>query len=53
MTTLLTSQTTEDETPDSAPGCGCCVPPPDTVDQRVAQLQERREQLERRLARLR
>ena len=52
MTTLLTPETTEVETPESTPGCGCCIPPPDTVDKRVAQLQERRERLERQLARL-
>ena len=54
MTTVLTDRTTEVETraEDATPGCGCCVPPPDTVDKRVAELQDRRARLERTLRRL-
>ena len=52
MTTLLTSEATEVETAESTPGCGCCIPPPDTADKRVAELQARKERLERQLARL-
>ena len=53
MTTLLTTEVTAVEMPDATPGCGCCIPPPDTVDRRMAELQDRKERLERRLARLR
>jgi hypothetical protein len=54
MTTLLTFETAESEirAEDATPGCGCCIPPPDTVDKRVAELQDRRQRLERKLARL-
>ncbi len=52
MTTLLIPDTADARVEEPTPGCGCCVPPPDTVDKRVAQLQERKERLERRLARL-
>ena len=49
MTTFLTAQTRETEVEDTTPGCGCCVPPPDAVDSRMALLEERRERVERRL----
>ena len=52
MTTFLTAQTQEAEVQESTPGCGCCIPPPDTADRRVAQLEERRQRLEARLARM-
>ena len=58
MTTLLTTETVlttgtaAGEAGDATPGCGCCVLPPDTVDKRLAELEARRDLLERRLARL-
>ncbi|HEX2048146.1 MAG TPA: hypothetical protein VHF27_10295 [Acidimicrobiales bacterium] len=52
MTTLLTPETTEAGAEEPTPGCGCCVPPPDTVDTRVAELLARRQRLERKLASL-
>jgi hypothetical protein len=48
MTTFIT-EPVEVEAQDTTPGCGCCIPPPDTVDTRVAELQARRDRLERRL----
>ncbi len=53
MSTSLTAQTREIEAEDTTPGCGCCVPPPDAVDSRVALLEDRRERLERRLRAMR
>lgn len=47
MTTMTTTETVEAQGP--RPGCGCCIPPPDTVDTRVAELQARRDAVERRL----
>ncbi len=43
---------------DAAPGCGCCVPPPDAAKaegrrQALAALEARREAVDRRLAGLR
>ena len=43
--------------PDATPGCGCCVPPPDAARAEgrrlaLAELQARRDALERRLQRL-
>ncbi len=52
MTTLVTSDTTEARAEEPTPGCGCCVPPPDTLDKRVAELLARRERLDRKLQRL-
>ena len=52
MTTLLLSETAGNEAEESTPGCGCCIPPPDTVDKRVVELLARRERLERKLQRL-
>ena len=52
MTTLLIPETAGAESEESTPGCGCCIPPPDTADQRVAELLARRERLERKLQRL-
>ncbi len=51
MTTVLTSETTGARAEESTPGCGCCIPPPDTVDKRMAELLARRERLERKLQR--
>lgn len=53
MTTFLTLETAETDAQEAGPGCGCCIPPPDTVDQRVALLEERRQRLEARLRRMR
>lgn len=53
MTTFLTMETPEAGAQDAGPGCGCCIPPPDTVDTRVAQLEERRARLEAQLRRMR
>lgn len=58
MTTFLTAHTLETEpretgAQESGPGCGCCIPPPDSVDTRVALLEERRQRLEARLRRMR
>jgi hypothetical protein len=53
LTTFLTVQAVETQAQETTPGCGCCIPPPDTVDKRMAQLEERRERLEARLRRLR
>jgi hypothetical protein len=52
MTTLLYSDTTEARAEEPTSGCGCCAPPPDTVDRRVAELLARRQRLERKLERL-
>lgn len=52
MTTLLPAQTQEREVRDATPGCGCCIPPPDAAEARVAELEARRERLERRLRRI-
>ena len=52
MTILLTPETAGAVAEESTPGCGCCVPPPDTVDKRVAELLARRVRLERKLERL-
>ena len=52
MTTLLLSETAGNEAEESTPGCGCCIPPPDTVEKRVVELLARRERLERKLQRL-
>ena len=52
MTTLLTSETTDVRAEESTPGCGCCIPPPDSVDTRVDALLARRERLEAKLRRL-
>jgi hypothetical protein len=46
---LTTTPAQENEWVD--PGCGCCKPPaPPTVEDRVQELQARREELQRRLA---
>ena len=50
--TVTSARPPEADAEDATPGCGCCVPPPDTVDKRVAELEARRQRLERRLARL-
>ncbi|MDQ3896804.1 MAG: hypothetical protein M3326_06055, partial [Actinomycetota bacterium] len=52
MTTFLSKEMV-DRAEASTPGCGCCIPPPDTVDKRVAELQARRDRLEATLRRLR
>ena len=52
MTTLLTAETTDVRAEESTPGCGCCIPPPDSVDTRVDALLARRERLEAKLRRL-
>lgn len=54
MTTLLIPQTREAhaQAEEATPGCGCCIPPPDSADKRVAELLARRERLERKLHRL-
>ena len=52
MTTLLTMETAGARAEEPTPGCGCCVPPPDTVDTRIAELQARRDRLEAKLRRL-
>lgn len=53
MTTLLTAEMLQGEAPESTPGCGCCIPPPDTVDRRLVELEARRERLEARLRTMR
>ena len=56
MTTLLTPDTGDPldaRAEDASPGCGCCIPPPDTADRRVAELVARRDRLDRKLQRLR
>ena len=54
MTTFMTTETVEAEAQveptEATPGCGCCIPPPDAVADKLAVLQARREALERRLA---
>ena len=52
MTTLLIPETSGAEPEAPTPGCGCCIPPPDTLDKRVVELLARRERLERKLQRL-
>ena len=47
--TVATAHPTEVQTDESTLGCGCCVPPPDTVDRRVAELEARRQRLEHKL----
>jgi hypothetical protein len=55
MTTLLPitgpAAGAETEADDATPGCGCCIPPPGAgaKDKALAELQGRREALERRL----
>ena len=51
MTTVLTTpaETATAPAEEAAPGCGCCVPPPDAVDDKLAVLQARRDAVERRL----
>ena len=53
MTTLLTAEPTDVRAEEPTPGCGCCIPPPDSADTRVAELRARRERLEAKLRRLR
>ena len=59
MTTVLIPQTGESPQADTAgPGCGCCLPPPDASlpegrQQALAELQARRDALQRRLEGLR
>ena len=48
------AEATGEEAEDAAPGCGCCVPPPDAAQAEgrrlaLAALEARREALERRL----
>ena len=52
MTTLLPNTAIEAETEEAGPGCGCCLPPPDSAakQEALAALQARRDQVERRLA---
>ena len=52
MTTLLIPETAATRAEESTPGCGCCIPPPDTAAKRVAELLARRERLDRKLATL-
>jgi hypothetical protein len=49
MTTFIVTEAAEADVEEATPGCGCCIPPPDTVDKRVAELQARRDAVERRL----
>lgn len=49
MTTLLTIETADARADESTPGCGCCIPPPDTVDTRRAELEARKARLEAKL----
>lgn len=49
MTTLLVPETAGAESEERTPACGCCIPPPDTLDKRVAELLARRQRLERKL----
>ena len=55
MTTLVTTETADSEAraDEATPGCGCCIPPPDTAAKKMAELQARREAVERRLRGLR
>ncbi|HJV09469.1 MAG TPA: hypothetical protein VJ653_07300 [Acidimicrobiales bacterium] len=58
MTTLLNPEAGERQAEDTTPGCGCCVPPPDASvpegrRQALAELQSRRDALQRRLEGLR
>jgi hypothetical protein len=59
MTTVLMPQTGDSARADEAgPGCGCCLPPPDASlpegrQQALAELQARRDALQRRLEGLR
>ncbi|MDQ4068234.1 MAG: hypothetical protein M3203_01950 [Actinomycetota bacterium] len=50
--TMTTTPSTDAGADESTLGCGCCTPPPDTVDKKLAELEARRQRLERRLARL-
>ena len=50
--TVLTTETAAGEAGDATTGGGCCVITPYTVDKRLAELEARRDRLERRLARL-
>ena len=55
MTTVLVPQTGDGaQAGEAGPGCGCCLPPPDTSQpagrqQALAELQARRDAIERRL----
>jgi DNA-binding transcriptional MerR regulator len=51
MTTLLPTPIEAGEAQDATPGCGCCIPPPGSAekDRAVAELQARRDAVERRL----
>jgi hypothetical protein len=40
-------------TEEASPGCGCCIPPPDTAAKKLAELEARRQAVERRLRGLR
>lgn len=58
MTTVLDPQAGEGQAQGAGPGCGCCVPPPDASmpegrQRALADLQARRDALERRLKGLR
>jgi len=57
MTTVLPTPTVDTgaEADDATPGCGCCIPPPGAgaKDKVLAELQARREGLDRRLRDLR
>ncbi len=57
MTTLLTTTTDEADAQatDAEPGCGCCIPPPgaSAKDVVLAELQARRDAVERRLGGIR
>ena len=58
MTTLLIPETGDTRAEETTPGCGCCIPPPDASvpngrRQALAELEARRDALERRLRALR
>ena len=58
MTTLVISGTGDARAGDATRGCGCCIPPPDASvpegrDRALAELEVRRDALERRLEGLR
>ena len=58
MTTVLIPEAGEGQAEDAGAGCGCCIPPPDASvpegrQRALADLQARRETLERRLNGLR
>ena len=58
MTTLLVPETDATQAGEAAPGCGCCIPPPDASlpegrQRALADLKARRDALERRLEGLR